>query len=87
MIFRFLPLANLFPTSLFFLKKIRGRGTFYGAILGEAGVLLLFYLNMTGVIELAYLWLNLIGCVMVIFFALLIQTITKGTDKLNADKI
>jgi|TARA_B110000037_G_scaffold159790_1_gene180384 Na+/proline symporter len=71
----------------FFLKKIRGRGTFYGAILGEAGVLLLFYLNMTGVIELAYLWLNLIGCVMVIFFALLIQTITKGTDKLNADKI
>jgi SSS family solute:Na+ symporter len=71
----------------FFLKKIRGRGTFYGAILGEAGVLLLFYLNMTGVIELAYLWLNLIGCVMVIFFALLIQTITKGTDKLNADQI
>jgi SSS family solute:Na+ symporter len=71
----------------FFLKKIRGRGTFYGAILGEAGVLLLFYLNMTGIIELAYLWLNLIGCVMVIFFALLIQTITKGTDKLNADQI
>lgn len=71
----------------FFFKKLRGRATFYGAILGEAGVLLLFYLNMTGVIELAYLWLNLIGCTMVIFFAFLIQTTSRGTDKLIVEQV
>lgn len=64
----------------FFFKKIRGHATFYGAILGEISVLLLFYLNETGVIELAYLWLNLIGCMIVIIIALLIQSFMKEKE-------
>ncbi|MCF6297386.1 MAG: sodium:solute symporter [Flavobacteriaceae bacterium] len=61
----------------FFIKKIKGNATFYGAIIGEIMVLILFYLNETERIELAYLWLNLIGCVLVIIAALLIQIFTK----------
>lgn len=66
----------------FFIKYLRGRATFYGAILGEIGVLVLFYLNIQGYIELAYLWLNLIGCAMVIFFAVLIQGLSKEKKEL-----
>jgi SSS family solute:Na+ symporter len=66
----------------FFIERLRGSATFYGAILGEIGVLVLFYLNMIGVIELAYLWLNLIGCAMVIFFAFLIQGLSRNNKEL-----
>ncbi|MFK5880552.1 MAG: sodium:solute symporter [Flavobacteriaceae bacterium] len=61
----------------FFFKKITGTPTFIAAILGEVCVLILFYLDNTGVLDLAYLWLNLIGCMLVIFFALLIQSFSK----------
>lgn len=57
----------------FFFKRIKGNATFIAALIGEAMVLSLFYLNQTGVIELAYLWLNLIGCVLVILLAYCIQ--------------
>lgn len=61
----------------FFFKKIKGTPTFIGAILGEMCVLLLFYLDYIDVFNIAYLWLNLIGCTLVILFALLIQTFSK----------
>ncbi len=64
----------------FFFKKIKGNATFFGAIIGEACVLLLFYLDNTGVIDLAYLWLNLIGCMIVIVVAHIIQLI-QGTKE------
>ena len=61
----------------FFFKKIRGNATFVGALIGEACVLLLFYLDYIDVFNIAYLWLNLIGCTLVILFALLIQSFSK----------
>ena len=61
----------------FFFKSIKGKATFVGAILGELVVLLLFYLNFNGVIDLAYLWLNLIGCALVILFAALFQKLNR----------
>ncbi len=57
----------------FFLKRIGGRAVFLAALLAEALVLLIYYLNTIGVISIAYLWLNLIGCTLVMFFALLLQ--------------
>ena len=61
----------------FFFKKLRGTATFVGALIGEACVLLLFYLDYKDVFNIAYLWLNLIGCTLVILFALLIQSFSK----------
>ncbi len=61
----------------FFFKKIKGNATFIGALLGEFCVLILFYLDNTGALDLAYLWLNLIGCMLVILFAYFIQMMQK----------
>ncbi len=62
----------------FFFKKIKGTPTFIAAILGEICVLILFYLDNTDVFNIAYLWLNLIGCTLVILFAHIIQSISKN---------
>jgi len=57
----------------FFLKKIGGWAVFYGALIAEAIVLLIFTLNTQEVINIAYLWLNLIGCSLVMIIAWLLQ--------------
>lgn len=62
----------------FFFKKIKGTPTFIAAILGELCVLLLFYLDHIDVFNMAYLWLNLIGCTLVILFAHIIQLMKKN---------
>lgn len=61
----------------FFFKKIKGTPTFIGAILGEICVLLLFYLDYIDFFNIAYLWLNLIGCMLVILFAHIVQLMQK----------
>ncbi len=62
----------------FFLKRIGAKATFVGAILAEILVLTLFGLDHYEVIQLAYLWLNLIGSGAVVLFALIY---TYGFDK------
>ncbi len=62
----------------FFLKKIGAKATFIAAILAEILVLTLFGLDHYEVIQLAYLWLNLIGSGAVVLFALIY---TYGFDK------
>lgn len=57
-----------YPTILgifmvaFFLKWVRARAVFFGALIGELLVITLFFLDFFGHINLAYLWLNIIGC-------------------------
>ena len=57
----------------FFMKKIGGRAVFYAALIGEAIVLVIFTLNAYEIIEIAYLWLNLIGCTLVMVLAWLLE--------------
>ena len=57
----------------FFLKSIRGKAVFYAAIIAEAIVISLYTLERMDVITLPYLWLNLIGCLLVMGFAWVIQ--------------
>lgn len=57
----------------FFMKKIGGRPVFLGALIGEAIVLTIFTLNAFGYINIAYLWLNLIGCVLVMIISWLLH--------------
>ncbi len=53
----------------FFLKKISGQQVFISAIITQILVILVFLLDRYEVIELAYLWLNLLGCLCVISIA------------------
>lgn len=59
----------------FFMKKVGGRAVFVGALIGEAIILIIFTLNSIGIIEIAYLWLNLIGCVLVMGIAWILEQI------------
>jgi Na+/proline symporter len=52
----------------FYFKSIGGRAVFWGALIGEVFVVVSYWLELT-----AFLWLNLIGCVLVIGFAWLLQ--------------
>ncbi len=59
----------------FLFKSVQARAVFLGAIVGELIVLITFTLSVYGYIDLAYLWLNLIGCIIVILLSLLFQAI------------
>ncbi len=61
----------------FFFKKIGGTAVFIGAVIAEILVITLFLMDRFEVIDLAYLWLNFIGCLLVIFFASLVHA---GTE-------
>ncbi len=57
----------------FWFKKIGSNAVFKAAVISEIMVLVIFALSHYGVIEIAYLWLNLIGCLLVIFISMLFQ--------------
>ena len=57
----------------FFFKKIGGTAVFWAAILSEVVILTLYLLGEKGIINIAFLWYNLIGCVLVIILGLLLQ--------------
>lgn len=56
----------------FFIKYIRGNAVFIGALITQALIIGIFAMDV-----LPYLWLNLLGCVLVITLAILIQMVTK----------
>jgi SSS family transporter len=64
----------------FYFKKIGGRAVFFGALLGELFVVISFIQELT-----AFLWLNLIGCVLVILFSSIIEMI--WPEKRNSEII
>ena len=54
-------------------KRIGGRATFIGAIISQIIIITVYVLDKNGIVSIAYLWLNLIGCILVIFLSYLIQ--------------
>ena len=61
----------------FFVNYVKGTAVFIGAIITQLIIILVFFLDW-----LPYLWLNLLGCVLVMTIALVIQsrmTMTKDT--------
>lgn len=56
----------------FYLKRVGGTATFWGAIAAESVVLAMY-----GTEQVSFLWLNAIGCVLVVVFALMIQPFVK----------
>ncbi len=68
-------LASVFYGSIlglflvaFFLRGVRGSAVFFGAVLAQTMVLVLFFTTNIG-----YLWYNFIGCVAVLLFAWILQ--------------
>jgi len=67
----------------FFFKKVKGNAIFLAALLGEAIVISLFVLDKMEIISLAYLWLNMIGCVVVVLIALLLNNFDMSAANKN----
>ena len=61
----------------FFFKRIQSNATLVAAVIGEILVVTIFILDNKGVVDIAYLWLNLIGCVVVITTAWLLSLFFK----------
>lgn len=57
----------------FFLKKIKGNAVFYAAIISELLVILLFFLDKYEIIGLGFLWLNVVGALLVVIIAWIAQ--------------
>lgn len=67
-----------------FFKRVDGTSVFIGAFIAQAAVVIIFALNHYEIIELSYLWLNLIGCTLVIFISLLIQNfVSRGKSSIS----
>lgn len=52
----------------FYLKSIRSNAVFYAALIAEAGVIAVYIADV-----ISFLWLNVIGCLLVMIFALLLH--------------
>ena len=62
----------------FFVKFIRGNAVFTAALITQVIVIGLFLLNEYEFINLPFLWLNFVGCVIVMAIAILIQSFSSN---------
>lgn len=67
-------ILGIFAVAFFF-KWIGGRSVFMAALFSEVLIIGLFYMSKTGVLDMAYLWLNPIGCFLVILIGALLSAI------------
>jgi len=65
-------ILGIFLTA-FFVKSVKGNAVFVAAIVAEIFVLVVHFMNTTGIITIGYLWYNPIGCLLVIFLSYPIQ--------------
>ncbi|WP_111709560.1 sodium:solute symporter [Lutibacter citreus] len=63
----------------FFIKYVKSNAVFIAALITQAIVILGWWQDW-----MPYLWLNLFGCAVVMFIAILIQGLTKNNNKLNS---
>ena len=62
-------ILGIFLTA-FFLKKVKGNAVFYASVLSEALVLIVYVFNWV-----SFLWLNVIGALLVVLIAAGLQTV------------
>ena len=60
----------------FYFKSIKSNAVFWAACIAQVAVIVVFQLDLV-----SYLWLNVIGCLLVIFLAFLLQAFIPKTDK------
>lgn len=69
-------IAFLFP-------KIGGRATMTSILIVEPVIILLYFLNKYDIIELEFLWLNPIGCLLMILVATIVQGGIGGVERIR----
>ena len=57
----------------FYIKRIGGKAVFWSAVVSEIAIIALFLLNQNGIIGLSFLWLNVVGALLVVIIALVLQ--------------
>ncbi|MCM5663371.1 sodium:solute symporter [Galbibacter mesophilus] len=71
----------------FFIKFIRGNAVFVSAIVTQIVIILVYYFAIhrydAGDEKLGYLWLNFIGCALVIFLALLFEILNRTRNAIK----
>jgi len=67
----------------FFFRYVKGTQVFIAALINQALVIGLFFLDVYEVINLPYLWLNFVGCLTVMLIAYILQLI-KNNSKGNS---
>jgi len=64
----------------FFFKRIQGNAVFIAALIAELLVVLIFVADYKEIINIPYLWLNAIGCLLVIIIAHLLVGLDRGKE-------
>ncbi|MFI1742994.1 sodium:solute symporter [Thalassobellus sediminis] len=64
----------------FFFKFVKGNAVFIGALITQVVVIGLYLLDLYEYINLPFLWLNFVGCAIVIIIACILQLINKKDD-------
>ena len=59
----------------FFVKYVKGNAVFTAALITQVLVIALFLLNQYDIINLPFLWLNFVGCAIVMTIAIIIQSL------------
>lgn len=67
----------------FFFKFVKGHAVFFSALITQGIVIGLFFLNQYDIINLPFLWLNFVGCFIVITIACLIQLINQNDKQIT----
>jgi len=69
----------------FYFKWIKGNAVFIAALLAESVVIYIHYLNAngeaSGILEMGYLWYNIVGCLLVVVFGFLLQMVLPKSIK------
>jgi SSS family solute:Na+ symporter len=67
----------------FFFKYIRGQAVFIAAIMTQVFVISLFLLDYFDFINLPFLWLNFVGCLIVISIAFILQLLQNNNETIT----
>ncbi|MFN9959254.1 MAG: sodium:solute symporter, partial [bacterium] len=74
---------GIFLVAFFVPVITSGSVVFWGALLAESGVVIIFLLSKYGVIKLAFLWLNPLGAIGVVLLSFLLHLCTKKSRSSN----
>ncbi|MEL0650895.1 sodium:solute symporter [Algibacter sp. TI.3.09] len=68
----------------FFFKFVKGNAVFIGALLTQVIVIALYLLDLNDVINLPFLWLNFVGCAIVISISCIIQILIPNDKSIRS---
>ena len=69
----------------FFIKFVKGNAVFIAAILTQIIIISLYLLDSYEIINLPYLWLNFVGCFIVMSIAILLQSINTAKNGITQE--